>query len=279
MPPPGIIVGLVTPEYLASDPALVGLRDCDWAEFRGDLFGPNQALAYADFASRCPVPILHTLRLQKDGGKWPDGSAHERLQTWRDLAALPLALRPKMIDIEIEAFELGLLVSDLAEVRAAGILLLTSHHAFQATYTQETCRDWLDKLAWPRPDGVKLALQARSGEDCENLLLFAQEVAGRYAVSGVFAMGLEGQPTRLLAPLVGCPLTYGTLSGAALVPGQLPVNRLRRGIEHLHGRMESFLKAEEPTKMAQRAEGGLSRTQLSRLVEAAKAWLDEEPRS
>lgn len=274
MPPPGIIVGLVTPEYLASDPSLMGLRDCDWAEFRGDLFEQNPLSAYSDFASRCPVPILHTLRLQKDGGKWPNASASERLETWRDLAALPLALRPKMIDIEIEAFELGLQVSDLAEVRAAGILLLTSHHAFQSVYTPENCRAWLQKLAEPRPDGVKLALQARSSEDCINLLQFAQEVASGHALSGVFAMGLEGQPTRLLAPLVGCPLTYGTLSGAALAPGQLPVKRLRQGIEHLYGSKDSILKT-EPAMTG----NGLSRTQLSLLVEAAKVWLDEEPRS
>jgi 3-dehydroquinate dehydratase I len=261
-----IIVGLVTPEYLASDPRLQLLGDCDWAEFRGDLFSENHFNAYVEFVSRCPIPVLHTLRLQCDGGQWPNDRAAERIQVWQDMIDLPDHLRPVMIDIEIEAFETEGLVAALRPVRDAGVKLLTSHHQFHSPYSLEVCREWLKRLEAPRPDGVKMAVQAADAADCNRLLGFAHEVGVKHELAGIFAMGKVGQATRLLSPLVGCPLTYGTLSGAALAPGQMTVQRLRQGIRHLgtffhaertHGRFET-----------------LNDNQIERLMQAALAWLD-----
>jgi hypothetical protein len=40
-------------------------------------------------------------------------------------------------------------------------------------------------------------------------------------------MGSVGQASRLLGPLLGCPLTYGYLSGGAIAPGQFSVSQMR----------------------------------------------------
>jgi hypothetical protein len=40
-------------------------------------------------------------------------------------------------------------------------------------------------------------------------------------------MGRIGRASRVLAPLLGCPLTYGYLTGGAVAPGQLSVRELR----------------------------------------------------
>lgn len=39
-------------------------------------------------------------------------------------------------------------------------------------------------------------------------------------------MGLEGRSSRVLGPVLGCPLAYGYLTGGAVAPGQISARGL-----------------------------------------------------
>jgi hypothetical protein len=92
-------------------------------------------------------------------------------------------------------------------------------------------------------------------------------VASRHRLSGIFAMGQAGQATRLASPLVGSPLTYGTLSGAAIAPGQITARRLRQGLNALALQFEAELKGHGAPRWDDAS--------TQRLLQAAEGWLQD----
>jgi 3-dehydroquinate dehydratase len=60
------------------------------------------------------------------------------------------------------------------------------------------------------------------------LLAFARETATANPSACVLSMGETGRTTRVLGPLLGCPLTFGYLTGGAVAPGQLSVLQMRK---------------------------------------------------
>lgn len=214
------------------------LDDCDAVEFRGDLFPEGGHKAYSEFARRLrgergkSVALMHTLRLRRDGGQWPNAEAEERRALWDDLASLDTELKPDLLDIEIEGFaENG--PDWVAYLRPAGLDVLISHHRFEGAYRPEEYSIWLGRLGERRPAGIKMALTCRSEAEVLDLLRFAKDVAILWPLSGIFSMGEIGKLSRLVAPLLGCPLTYGFLSGGAVAPGQWPVRELRSALQEM----------------------------------------------
>ncbi len=248
MPLPGLVLGIVTPEYLASDPALAALSECDAVEFRGDLFPEGGRKEYTEFArrlrgeSRKPLTLMHTLRLQSDGGRWQNAEVDGRRAIWDDLACLKSEVKPDILDIEIEGFtQTG--PDWVSYFRPSNLSVLISHHRFDGAYSPEEYSHWLKRLGERQPVGVKMAVTCKSEAEVFNLLRFARLVAESWPLSGIFSMGEIGKLSRVLAPLLGCPLTYGFLSGMAVAPGQWPVAELRRALNLLAEKTELSLKS------------------------------------
>lgn len=238
MPSRPRIIGVVTAGNRRDEKAWEALADCDLAEFRADTMMGPEAAGTAALADRLRefrdegarrlgrVPdTLVTLRLRRDGGSWPDEKSAEReslLGTLRAGAGRPC----EWVDLEVE--EVARFSPALRRsLEAAGVKVLVSHHNFQGTYALPAFRERLAAMGAAKPDGVKFAVTCRTRSELRDLLAFAREAARDHAHSGVFSMGGPGRCTRVLAPLLGCPFTYGYLSGGAVAPGQLSAAELR----------------------------------------------------
>jgi 3-dehydroquinate dehydratase type I len=249
MPSRPRIIGVLTASNLRDEDAWRALADCDMAEFRADTWlaagrEPGRILsdplslvlslirplaeARGEARGRLgrDLPFLLTLRLVRDGGHWPDEEADRRRALWRALSGPAGKGLCDWVDLELE--EAGRAPADLREALAsAGMRILISHHDFQRCPSlDELHRMRLEMQAFA-PDGVKFAVTCRDRAEVLRLVAFAREVAAATPWSGVFSMGEPGRPTRLLGPLLGCPFTYGHLSGQAVAPGLIGASRLK----------------------------------------------------
>jgi len=227
------MLGIVTPDMLARNRYPEALWRCDGVELRADGLDPavlpGAITAFHDEKTRRGFagPVVFTLRLQRDGGAWPDAGAASRNALW---TSLPLHACD-WVDLEIEEV-IGpgrIPPPTFAAIRAAGAKILLSHHAFGP----ESREDWerlLDVMNRHQPDGVKFAVTP-SPQQVPVLLEFARRVAAEYAWCCVLGMGAEGAVTRVVSPLLGCPLTYGFLGEGAVAPGQLPADVMAAFLE------------------------------------------------
>jgi 3-dehydroquinate dehydratase type I len=184
--------------------------------------------------------VMHTLRLERDGGRWRNEDSASRLRYWMSLGELSPSEKPDWVDIELEALEEhgNDLVECVRHLQSEDIQVVVSHHQFQKPYGASEFADLLQKMERYQPNGVKFAATVQTDEDALELLRFAAATAPKWPVSGIFAMGKLGQATRVASPVLGCPLTYGTLNATALAPGQIPIDQLARGISRLHGQFK-----------------------------------------
>lgn len=227
------IIGIVTSAN-RNDPAMwEALSGCDIAEFRGDLFDPDSAaeefLSFkSDFSRRGhSAETLFTLRLQRDGGAWPDDHADRREAVWEALGFAGREPAADWIDVEIERYP-TLPAAFRNGVEASGAGLILSHHDFEGCPETEALRALRADMLAHAPAAVKFAVTCRDRAEVESLLAFAREAGASGPEACVLSMGALGRATRVLGPVMGCPFTYGYLVGGAVAPGQLSSAALAR---------------------------------------------------
>lgn len=226
------IIGIVTAANRNDTRAWKALEACDMAELRADLFHPARIAGEArSFREECrrrlgrvPETIL-TIRLRRDGGAWPDGQASERERIWLSLSAGDEDPACDWIDVEAEEYP-SLSPSLKTHFTGGRMNLLLSHHNMARSYPPSGLRGLLESMSACRPKGIKVAVTCADRKELLELLSFARETSGFTSHACVLSMGKAGRSSRVLTPLLGCPLTYGYLTGAAVAPGQLSVRSL-----------------------------------------------------
>ena len=147
------IVGLLVPENFGADAAVPpGLGLCDLLELRFDLFrgakpGELVSRARAAFPGK---PLLFTVRLERDGGAWPDGDAGARFP----LFAEALEAGADWADAELD--EPGLVRRLRPVLARTGSKLLVSNHLWSAPESVEACEALWRSALRLEGDGVKL---------------------------------------------------------------------------------------------------------------------------
>ncbi|MEO7425061.1 MAG: type I 3-dehydroquinate dehydratase [Fibrobacteria bacterium] len=244
------IIGIVTAAN-RTDPAIWdALPVCDIVELRADGFAPADIPGVArELKQEClrklghPLEMLLTIRLQRDGGAWPDAEARARIPLWQRLGLHARDPACDWIDVEVEEFA-ALTEPERVGIASGSARLLLSHHDMRKSLPLPELRTMLEGMKAFRPAGMKFALRYASREELIELLRFAPEVAA--ATPNGCLLGMGGGAGRVLAPLLGCPLTYGYLCGGAVAPGQLSVislDRFYHGLERnpADGKIDSGL--------------------------------------
>ncbi|HEY4187843.1 MAG TPA: type I 3-dehydroquinate dehydratase [Polyangia bacterium] len=227
-----LVVGTVTPAGLD---ALAGLpaasRVADIIEVRLDLAmaeGPlgSEPAPLPDIRRFMPLcrrlgetgtPVLATLRLVADGGRWT-----------ADASRLPLfdaALtdgRCAWVDIEIES-----VIADhvIRLARRSEARVIVSHHDFSGTAQADALDEIVERARRLGADIVKLATRVDTLEDHDRLIELLRRHRQRDDALAVIGMGAVGRPLRTYLPAIGSRLTYGFVDTSA-APGQIPVAEL-----------------------------------------------------
>jgi 3-dehydroquinate dehydratase-1 len=187
---------------------------CDVVEVRLDAMpGQDDWLERCTAIERSGMPVILTIRLAQEGGKWV-GRDEGRLEFFK------LALkRLSAVDVEYR--------SRIAEpvakaAKAMGKVCIFSYHDFGKTPSLAalaTVVSQAQKLA----SVVKVTTMVKRGKDLETLRGL---LARRWKVPVcVMGMGAQGTATRISFPTLGSCLTYGYLD-EPIAPGQSPAGSL-----------------------------------------------------
>lgn len=196
----------------------VGLTHCtellyklDCAEIRLDLMELTEEEVEQLFAAPC------TLVAACRPGKYSDD---ERIHL------LTKAVRhgAHYVDIEFEANPKFInIIKEEAEDK--GVKLIVSYHDFQETPSYEEMERIIVQSRVMGADLVKIAVMARSEEDCATIMSLYHKHKDIIA----FGMGQEGMITRVAAPLLGADFTFAALDDAhATAPGQLTLEKMEK---------------------------------------------------
>lgn len=187
---------------------------CDVMEVRRDLIGVEAAAWLR--AKSAQVPVLLTIRADKEGGKWADTEA-ARVAEY--LALLPLV---DAVDVELESDAFARVA---AAAREAKRTVIGSFHDFRATPDAARLRALIDRGIHQGADIVKIAAWTSAEDDVARLESLLQLPFS--APLAVMGMGPLGAPSRLRLAAAGSCLVYGFLDEES-APGQLSAAELRR---------------------------------------------------
>ncbi|MDD8015829.1 MAG: type I 3-dehydroquinate dehydratase [Acidobacteriota bacterium] len=200
---------------------LKALEDIEFAEIRLDLMDVRPADIPALFSAG--RRLIATCR----PGKKNDGERKELLlECIRNGAAY--------VDIEDDAGD-GYRTCLLRAAGRMGTRAIVSYHDFDAVPPRLDLENIIQKCLGYGADYVKIACRAPSPSDAARLLglLGEPRMKDRLIVVG---MGESGRIVRILAPFLGSPFTYASLSpGAETAPGQLSADTLAGIYERLEG--------------------------------------------
>ncbi len=207
------------PDFKAVEALLEKSRPfIDGIELRLDHFSTIDKDALKAFLQKCGLPVMLTLRRKDQGGSF-HGSETERL----DLLESLCALQPAFVDLEYDVpadYRKKLFES------YPNIAFLSSFHDF--SHMPADLEDVFQKVKTPHAHIYKIAVTAKSCLDALKVLGFVQSHSDKDKIIGI-AMGEEGKPTRILAPVAGSYLTYAALSSdRSTAPGQLTAEQLQK---------------------------------------------------
>jgi 3-dehydroquinate dehydratase / shikimate dehydrogenase len=171
----------------------------DGIELRLDRFQATDLPELKAFLLSCGLPVIFTVRRKDQGGSF-NGSEQQRLSLIESLCAL----QPAYVDLEWDvdnAFRKKLFESH------PQIKFISSYHDLQGT--PEDLAALYAKIKTPFAHLYKMALTAKSPNDALKLLTFASTHPDQGQLIAT-CMGKEGSLTRILAPIVGCALTYAS---------------------------------------------------------------------
>lgn len=216
-----LVVGTSRPEGLEPLAALpANERVADIIEARLDLALDLDLQRFHPACMRLAetgTPVLATIRLVADGGRWTDDSG--RLPLYQ---AAMSGGACAWVDIEVDSAIAGDVV---ASARQAGCRVVVSHHDFTATAGADALDAIVARAQRLGAHIVKIATRVDTLEDHDTLLELLRRRRGQPI--SVIGMGAEGRSLRGYLPVVGSRLAYGFMD-AAVAPGQLSATELVR---------------------------------------------------
>ncbi len=165
-------------------------------------------------------PVIITNRKRDEGGKF-SGSEAERLNILEEAVALGV----EYIDIEWSCGQ-NVLSRFKDLVRETHTRIICSWHNFH--HTPEDLRALYTSIQSSGVDVVKIVTQAKSINDNLKIfdLIFQAQKEGQDIIA--LCMGAYGEISRVLTPLLGAYLTFGSLQkGKESAPGQIEARVLR----------------------------------------------------
>lgn len=197
---------VLTAPTLQEDLALVDLYRSwiDIAELRVDCLSPDERLHFRRFPEMANIPCILTIRRKSDGGQYVEGEGSRTAMMARGLAFADTDHRKNFSYIDIED---DLQVPSIEEAaRAFGTRIIRSVHNMINPETDLLER--IRKLRRTKDEIAKIAFMPRNLSDVTRLFHEAKSCAGEEYI--LIAMGAFGQPSRILAPILGSAITFTT---------------------------------------------------------------------
>ena len=228
------LVGLVGPNVLDAaekdlfQPVRLDLDNCDAIEIRYDFFDESEWQSLSERVRHIvPNKIqIGTIRLKRDGGKFADARAVERLDLWKKILSAKQV--PEWLDLERDCLNDFKALNDMAY--PIGVGLIISEHNFERIPTDVELETFAADVKRVGAQGLKIAAMSNSDSDCDRLYKFAKKFGKKFQMFAAFGMGETGRVSRLWSLNEGANLTYGSI-GHSEAPGQIEVSIMRRAMD------------------------------------------------
>ena len=190
------------------------------AEVRLDLLDPAQWGGRAKEAERAfpSARLLGTLRLERDGGRWPDGRGRKEA-----LASALKLRRWDYWDVEDDSLERDELLAVL-KADSPWTRIVLSRHSFLAVDTERMIEQMTavgDSARLVGADVAKWAGRVLDPEESGPELLRWLSLWSGSATPAFFLMGLGSEPWRVASAVMSGGWGYGHDGSGAVAPGQL----------------------------------------------------------
>ncbi|MEK7270266.1 MAG: type I 3-dehydroquinate dehydratase [Planctomycetota bacterium] len=196
---------------------------CDVVEVRLDEMGSDTPgwLRDCKAIEAAGYPVILTLRLAIEGGKWsqPDEKREDVLAAALDSLAC--------IDVELTS---KLCPSLCRQARELKKYIIVSSHDFQRTPTLATLKDVLHRILEIPFAIPKISTMVTDDGDVDTLMKLVE--LRDIGPACIIGMGSKGTRTRVLFPVLGSCLAYGYIDSPS-APGQLPASILTQQIRQL----------------------------------------------
>lgn len=190
----------------------------DLVELRIDSLLDSDPQSIIHLIEEINYPLIATNRMREEGGQFL-GSEAERIEILVEVSD-----HADYIDIEIQTDE-----KYRSQVIQAAKSTIISYHDFQKT---PPLNELLAVVKRQKALGsiAKFAVMPQNMQDTLNVL----EVVNQYNNTIGIAMGEMGRYTRVVAPILGSPITYASIGGGS-APGQLDIKYTQDIIDKLIG--------------------------------------------
>lgn len=210
-----ICIVIKGPSYLdAFKQISQAIHNADLIELRLDCFESIDFDELRSLRSSFSIPMIFTIRCKQQGGNYHN-TEKERLHTLKQLATL----EPEYLDLE------NTVPQDIVEEitsKHSKIKIILSYHDFSKT--PDDLNAILHSMQKTKAAFYKIAVMAQSSNDALQLLCWAKKTPENVIA---ISMGIHGQISRILVPIIGGHWTYATLDDdQQTAPGQLTASTL-----------------------------------------------------
>jgi 3-dehydroquinate dehydratase / shikimate dehydrogenase len=172
----------------------------------------------AELLKAVDKPVIVTNRHKREGGQFK-GSEEERVKFLQE------AIAAEVDYIDIEAGTSREFLQPILETKCKTKKIISYHHF---SLTPESLIDFYETMSETPAEIIKIVTYAKNITD--NIIVFNLlrhvQVSGKKLIS--FCMGEQGEISRILSPIMGGFLTFGSLdTGKESAPGQIPAYVLR----------------------------------------------------
>ena len=214
-----ILVGLIGPEVLSAieedsmNPVFLDIEACNALEIRYDFFPEKEWPALSRRVKKIAPGAMQvgTIRLERDGGRFPDKDAYSRIPLWSKILAEGDV--PEWLDLEQDCLYDFKNLKNLADLRKTKMLV--SQHNFLRIPNLQELDDFARDCLRMKADGLKIAAMSNSETDCERLYKFARIHSQNFELFAAFG---QGEP-HLVAQGGGEPHLRVNRAGAGPRPG------------------------------------------------------------
>ena len=172
--------------------------------------------------------LLFTFRSKEQGGLL--SLPYEKIYDLHQVAA-----ESKVVDlIDVEYFQSENIDKEIRALQKMGAKVVTSHHDFYETPSEEVIFMLLEQMRHSNADVVKLAVMPNHTDDVLRLLEETSHFHKRYPNQPLvtMSMGKMGRISRIAGEVFGSCVTFGAGKKAS-APGQIPVDDLRKILDYV----------------------------------------------
>lgn len=196
------------------------LEYADLIELRLDSLKKLDIEELRNLRSHFSIPMIFTLRKASQGGDY-NQSEENRLADIRRL----MILKPEYLDLEHDVP--SLFIEEMRSQHPTTKLILSYHDFIGTPDDLEGIYQEMQKIP---AYFYKIAVTAHNSLDAFRLMCWIKKKSKSNLIA--ISMGSHGQISRILAPIIGCPMTYAVLDeNSTTAPGQFSAKIL---IERYH---------------------------------------------